>query len=77
MIQRYGGFVNLVAADSTLITVSTCIVGLLLILPRTNVVNSVRYVVFAMRQRHKTQSEPPMKSNTVDTPEPSRELVDA
>ena len=41
---------NLVTSGSTAVTLSTCIVGLLLVLPRTNLMEATRFAVLMLRR---------------------------
>lgn len=59
---------NLVTSGNATISALTCIVGLLLILPRSNVLASARYAVFAMSQGRITSSHERGVGDRVETP---------
>ena len=72
---------NLVTTGNAAISLSTCIVGLLLLAPRTSVLASVRYVVLMMRRTpvvEMVDDRPQIELTDLQPqPERERELVDA
>ncbi len=73
---------NLVTTGNAAISISTCIVGLLLLAPRTNIAAAVRFTVSMIRRPDSNQ---PIVAPSADQAEvevepgfePIRELVDA
>ena len=73
---------NLVTTGNAAVSITTCIVGLLMLAPRTNVVAAVRFAVTMMRR---DSSDDLVTSSRDDAPvnvsapqyESERELVDA
>ena len=77
---------NLVTTGNLAISVSTCIVGLCLLAPRTNMRAAVRYAVMLMRrpnvepvlvESHDVEADSTIESESVRETEPVRELIDA
>lgn len=72
---------NLVTTGNAAISLSTCIVGLLLLAPRTSVLASVRYAVLMMRRTPVVEMDderPQIELTDLQSqPERERELVDA
>ena len=77
---------NLVTTGNLAISVSTCIVGLCLLAPRTNMRAAVRYAVMLMRrpnvepvlvESHDVEADSTIESESVRVTEPARELIDA
>lgn len=77
---------NLVTTGNLAISVSTCIVGLCLLAPRTNMRAAVRYAVMLMRrpnvepvlvESHDVEADSVVESQPVREAEPARELIDA
>ena len=54
--NRYCEGVNLVTSGNAVITVSTCIVGLLLVLPKGNLREAARFAMLVARSKGEAQS---------------------
>ena len=81
-MRGYRETMNLVTTGNVAISVSTCIVGLLLLAPRTEVRAAVRYTIMMMRRSDVEPvrvelSEPDVDLISATELEPVRELVDA
>ena len=77
---------NLVTTGNLAISVSTCIVGLCLLAPRTNMLAAVRYAVMLMRrpnvepvlvESHDVEADSVVEARPARDTEPARELIDA
>lgn len=81
-MRGYRETMNLVTTGNVAISVSTCIVGLLLLAPRTNIMAAARFTITMMRRRTPDAViyEPSVDEREVvmvPEPAPVRELVDA
>lgn len=71
---------NLVTTGNAAISLSTCIVGLLLLAPRTNIRAAVRFTITMMLRPAPDAGVPQPAAEEPEVvliPEPVRELVDA
>lgn len=77
---------NLVTTGNLAISVSTCIVGLCLLAPRTNMRAAVRYTIMMMRgpgvepvlvESHDVEADSVVEARPARDTEPARELIDA
>lgn len=71
---------NLVTTGNATISIATCIVGLLLFLPRTNLKAAVRFTLMSFRTADSRDGEGVTEGEAVELvprAEPERELVDA